>query len=197
MVFLKALFIVVEVLSCLLLIGLVLLQKSKSEGLGLAFGAGAGESLFGARAGNVLSKATVVLGIVFMANTLLLGILFAQKEKTLMDSAPAPVAQPTAMQTQPVDALDLVIPSQQSAGSTGAAGAFVDPDVAEAEAGAAEAVAEGAVAKAEVAVAKAADGSPKADARADESVEVAEEAIADAMKADKRAEAAAEQQDEM
>ena len=138
MIFLKALFIVVEVLSCLLLIGLVLLQKSKSEGLGLAFGAGAGESLFGARAGNVLSKATVVLGIIFMANTLLLGILFSQQEKTLMDSASVPVAQPAAMQTQPVDAIDLVVPSQP-AGSTGAAGAFVDPDVAEAEAGAAAA----------------------------------------------------------
>ena len=46
MIFLKALFIVVEVLCCLMLIGLVLLQKSKSEGLGLAFGAGAGESQY-------------------------------------------------------------------------------------------------------------------------------------------------------
>ncbi len=110
MIFLKTLCIVVEVLCCLLLIGLVLLQKSKSEGLGLAFGAGAGESLFGARAGNVLSKATVVLGIIFMANTLLLGVLFAQKDKTLMEQAPAPVAQPAAMQTQPVDAMDLVMP---------------------------------------------------------------------------------------
>ena len=113
MIFLKALFIVVEVLCCLLLIGLVLLQKSKSEGLGLAFGAGAGEALFGARAGNVLSNATVVLGIVFMANTLLLGILFAQQEKTIMDGAPAPMAQPAAMQSQPVDALDLVIPTTE------------------------------------------------------------------------------------
>jgi len=113
MIFLKALFIVVEVLCCLLLIGLVLLQKSKSEGLGLAFGAGAGESLFGARAGNVLSKATVVLGIIFMANTLLLGVLFAQKDKTLMEQAPAPAAQPATMQTQPIDAMDLVVPAEE------------------------------------------------------------------------------------
>ena len=113
MVFLKALFIVVEVLCCLMLIGLILLQKSKSEGLGLAFGAGAGESLFGARAGNVLSKATVILGIVFLANSLLLGVLFAQKDKTLMEQAPAPAAQPAAMQPQPVDAVDLVVPEQE------------------------------------------------------------------------------------
>ena len=108
MVFLKALFIVVEVLCCLLLIGLILLQKSKSEGLGMAFGAGAGESLFGARAGNVLSRATVMLGIVFLANTLLLGVLFAQKDKTLMEQAPVQAAQPAAMAPQPVDALDFV-----------------------------------------------------------------------------------------
>lgn len=104
MIFLKTLFIIVEVLCCLLLIGLILLQKSKSEGLGLAFGAGAGESLFGARAGNVLSRATVILGIVFLANSLVLGMLFAQKDKTLMEQAPASSSQPAAMQTQPMDA---------------------------------------------------------------------------------------------
>ena len=115
MIFLKTLFIVIEVLSCLLLIGLILLQKSKSEGLGLAFGAGAGESLFGARAGNVLSKATVVLGIVFLANTILLGMLFAQKDKVLMDSAPSSVAQPATVQNQPIDVADLVAPIAQPA----------------------------------------------------------------------------------
>ena len=109
MLFLKVLLIVVEVLCCLLITGLVLLQKSKSEGLGMAFGAGAGESLFGARAGNVLSKATVIIGIVFMANTMGMGILFAQKDKLVMDPAndAAPVVQPVAMQEQPVDLIDL------------------------------------------------------------------------------------------
>ena len=111
MIFLKALLVVVEVICCLLLIGLVLLQKSKSEGLGMAFGAGAGESLFGARAGNVLSKATVVLAIIFMANTLVLGVLFAQKDKTLMDEVAAPAAVPVAMQGQPIDPVDLVDPT--------------------------------------------------------------------------------------
>jgi preprotein translocase subunit SecG len=111
MIFLKALFIVVEVLCCLLIIGIVLLQKSKSEGLGLAFGAGAGESLFGARAGNVLSKATVVLGVVFLTTTLLLGVLFAQQDKTLMDDVQeAPANQPVAMQAEPVAPVDLVMP---------------------------------------------------------------------------------------
>ena len=110
MIFLKALFIVVEVLCCLLLIGLVLLQKSKSEGLGLAFGAGAGESLFGARAGNVLSKATVVLGVVFMASTLILGVLFAQRDQPMFDPTVAPSDQPAAVQALPIEGLDLGAP---------------------------------------------------------------------------------------
>ena len=115
MIFIKTLLIVVEVLCCLLLTGIILLQKSKSEGLGMAFGAGAGESLFGARAGNVLSKATVVLGIVFMANSLVLGVLFSQKDKTLMDSAAVPVAQPAAVQPQSLDTLDIVQPIAEPA----------------------------------------------------------------------------------
>lgn len=113
MILLKALFIVVLVLCCLLLIGLVLLQKSKSEGLGLAFGAGAGESLFGARAGNVLSRATVVIGVVFMASALVLGMLFAQPDKTLMDSVQSELMQPAAVQPAPIDGLDLGMPETQ------------------------------------------------------------------------------------
>ncbi len=110
MIFLKALLIVVEVICCLLLICLVLLQRSKNEGLGLAFGAGAGEALFGARAGNVLSKATVILGIVFMASTLVLGMMFAQKDKALIDTVDVgPTAVPAA-QTQPLQGMDLAMP---------------------------------------------------------------------------------------
>lgn len=111
MIFIKALFIVVEVLCCLLLIGLVLLQKSKNEGLGLAFGAGTGESLFGARAGNVLSRATVVLGVVFIATTLALGVLFAQQDRTLMDGVDAVPAETTSVQALPIEGLDLGAPA--------------------------------------------------------------------------------------
>mgnify|MGYP001815631394 FL=1 len=110
MLVLKALLLVVLVLCSLLLIGLVLLQKSKSEGLGLAFGAGAGESLFGARAGNVLSKATVVIGCVFMVCALALGTLFAQGEATLMDGVQSDPVQPVAVQPAPIDGLDLGAP---------------------------------------------------------------------------------------
>lgn len=107
MIFLKALFIVVEVICCLMLAGLVLLQRSKSEGLGLAFGASTGESLFGARAGNVLSKATVILGITFICSTLILGKLFVMKDKPLMEAYSDEPAQTEMIQQPATDILDI------------------------------------------------------------------------------------------
>lgn len=98
---LRILLILVEVVTCLLLIGVILLQKSKSEGLGLAFGAGVGETLFGSRAGNVLTKITVTLGLIFLANTALLGMVFTHRaDRSLIDervgSVPPPMAAPAA-----------------------------------------------------------------------------------------------------
>lgn len=88
---LRFILIVVEVLCCLLLIGVILLQQSKSQGMGLAFGGGMGESLFGSRAGNVLTKITVILALVFLANTTILGIMYTSgEERSLVESAPAP-----------------------------------------------------------------------------------------------------------
>lgn len=84
---LKGLLVVVEALVGLLVIGLVLLQKARDQGLGLAFGSGVGESIFGSRAGNVLTKGTVWLGSAFMINTVLLAVLFAGKERSLMEKA--------------------------------------------------------------------------------------------------------------
>ena len=70
--------LIVEVLAAFLLIVVILAQKSKDQGLGMAFGGGMGESLFGSRAGNVLTRMTITLAVVFMVTTILLGILFAR-----------------------------------------------------------------------------------------------------------------------
>ncbi len=63
---------VVEVCVCLLLAGIVMLQKPKEGGLGGVIGGGMAEAAFGADAGNVLIKGTVILGTVFLLNTLAL-----------------------------------------------------------------------------------------------------------------------------
>lgn len=102
---LRILLIVVEVVSSMLLIGVILLQKTKGEGLGLAFGSGMGETLFGSRAGNVLTKITVTLSIVFLANTAILGLLFTNAHETsIIDqrTAPAPLNAPVARESAPV-----------------------------------------------------------------------------------------------
>jgi preprotein translocase subunit SecG len=101
---LRILLIVVEVATSLLLIGVILLQKTKSEGLGLAFGSGMGETLFGSRAGNVLTKITVTLAMVFLANTTILGVLFTNAHETsIMDQrlSTAPMAAPAGQPLAP------------------------------------------------------------------------------------------------
>ena len=66
---------VVEVVICLLLALVVMLQKPKEGGLGGAIGGGMLEASLGADAGNVLIKTTAVLGAVFLLNTLVLARL--------------------------------------------------------------------------------------------------------------------------
>lgn len=95
MIYVKAILILVEIISSILLIVIVLLQRSKNEGLGLAFGSQMGESLFGARAGNVLVKATIWLGIIFLVNTTVLAKIYSKGTSQSLisgSSAPAPMA---------------------------------------------------------------------------------------------------------
>ena len=96
MIYVKGLLILIEIFSSILLIVIILLQRSKSEGLGLAFGSKMGESLFGARAGNVLVKATVWIGIIFLVNTTVLAKIYSKGTSQSLiseSSAPAPMAR--------------------------------------------------------------------------------------------------------
>ena len=77
MTIVQYLLIVTTVISSIVLLILILLQKTKADGLGLAFGSGVGEALFGSRAGNILSKLTIIFACVFLASTLLLAIVLA------------------------------------------------------------------------------------------------------------------------
>lgn len=111
MAVMSTLLIILEAACCLALIGLVLLQKSKSGGLGLAFGGGGNDSLFGARAGNVLTKATIAIGTLFLVNTLVLGMMFSgSASESLMDGASAPAAP--VQQQAPVIPEIPVVPAQ-------------------------------------------------------------------------------------
>ena len=73
--FLSFILVFVEIICCLLLLCAIMVQKSKSTGGGLAIGTSIGEAYWGANVGNVLTKITVILGIVFLANTTLLSFV--------------------------------------------------------------------------------------------------------------------------
>lgn len=62
---------VVIFIVALLLIALILIQPSKSGGMGAAFG-GIGESVFGGKAGSHLTKTTVIMTAIFFALALAL-----------------------------------------------------------------------------------------------------------------------------
>ena len=66
----------VQVLSALVMIGLILIQHGKGADMGAAFGGGSSGSLFGASgSANFLSRATAILATVFFASTLALAFL--------------------------------------------------------------------------------------------------------------------------
>lgn len=70
---------VVHVLVALCLIGLVLMQKSKDQGVGAAFGAGVTETMFGASTTTALVKLTVYFACGLLATTLLLAVLHSHR----------------------------------------------------------------------------------------------------------------------
>jgi preprotein translocase subunit SecG len=65
--------ITVYVLVCFLLLGVVLLQQGKGGDIAAAFGGSSSQTAFGARAGaTVLTRATAILGSLFMVGAFLL-----------------------------------------------------------------------------------------------------------------------------
>ena len=109
----RILLLVVEAACGLLLIGVILLQKSKSEGLGMAFGSGMGEALFGSRTGNVLTKITITLGITFLVTTTLLAMIStSSRERSLIDERVAD--QPSAPAQEQSGSMPLSVPPTET-----------------------------------------------------------------------------------
>lgn len=100
--------VVVQVLSALIIIGLVLLQHGKGADMGAAFGSGASGSLFGATgSSNFMSKSTGVAAAIFFASTLALAYFGTGHNRTLgggvmeraVPVAPVPVTGGAAVPT--------------------------------------------------------------------------------------------------
>jgi len=99
--FLAILLTIIEVAVCLLLISLVLIQRSKGEGISSAIGGGMGEAIFGANVGNVVTRTTVVLGIVFLLNTICLTLLLTKTRGNSTGSVMDDMAKPPVNREAP------------------------------------------------------------------------------------------------
>jgi preprotein translocase subunit SecG len=104
------LIIVIHVIACIVLIGLVLIQRGRGSGLVESFQGV--ESMFGTKTNTFLTRTTTILSIVFFISCLSLAIISVRQSKSLMsdvkptESAPAPEspqpqAQPEANATAP------------------------------------------------------------------------------------------------
>lgn len=95
--------LVVQVFLALGIIGLVLIQRSESDGFGMGSGSGFGV-LSGRAKANLLTRATATLAALFMINSLLLTILTTRSSGTsLIDTLPDTV--PALETSAPVDTL--------------------------------------------------------------------------------------------
>ncbi|MFZ6799809.1 preprotein translocase subunit SecG [Undibacterium sp. Di24W] len=117
---LSTLVMIVQVLSALVIIGLVLLQHGKGADMGASFGSGASGSLFGATgSSNFLSKSTGVAVAVFFIATLILTSFGANKAPSVgvMDNLPAAKTAPAnAAPTTPA-----VVPANAAASASAGA----------------------------------------------------------------------------
>ena len=121
----------VHVLVCLLIVGVVLMQRPKNEGLGAAFGAGTTDALFGAQTSNVLASITRWLTGIFFGLTLLLSALYARqgREKTGVEQRLQESAQPIAPSVPTIPNEPLKAPSTELTPSLPPGGSIPAPAV--------------------------------------------------------------------
>ena len=93
--------IVIQIILSVIIAGLVLMQKSSSIGLGAY--SGSNDSLFGAKGPvNFLQKATFVIGLLFIINTLTLVYIYnEQKTDSVLNNVKVKQVTPKAP-TSPV-----------------------------------------------------------------------------------------------
>ncbi len=129
----------VQMLSAVVMIGLILIQHGKGADMGAAFGSGGSGSLFGASgSANFLSRSTAVLAGVFFACTLALAFFGTARPSStggssVLERAGAPVTAPANGSANapavaasgaaqiPGNAAPAVVPASPAAAASGAA----------------------------------------------------------------------------
>lgn len=95
-----------HVLVCVILIVVVLLQAGKGSTMGLSFGGGASQTVFGSTGGkNFFTRLTTGLAIVFMVTSILLSVISSRSARSyrgIMQQLPSSSEEPAApAQPQP------------------------------------------------------------------------------------------------
>jgi preprotein translocase subunit SecG len=86
MTFLYFFTIALFLILCLMLCAVILMQESKSSGLGSSFGGEASESLFGTSTADVLKKFTAWLAVIFFVACILLSLWTSAMGRTQTNS---------------------------------------------------------------------------------------------------------------
>ncbi|HDL64163.1 MAG TPA: preprotein translocase subunit SecG [Proteobacteria bacterium] len=116
--------IILYVVVCVALVVIVLLQSGKGGGLTGIFGSGGGgQTIFGARAGDVMTKTTTILAVCFMVFSLVLAILSTQRNSSLTEEIEAagmemPISPDTATAEEEATAESAATSSPISADET-------------------------------------------------------------------------------
>jgi preprotein translocase subunit SecG len=115
--------LVVHLLVAMSIIGLIMLQQGKGADMGASFGAGASQTLLGSDgSGNVLTRATAWLVVLFFASSFGLAIIANGKSSTVNDldlDIPAIVLQGAPMDETPAVESELpVIETEVPAATT-------------------------------------------------------------------------------
>lgn len=118
--------LIIFLVVAIALVGVILIQQGKGAGMGASFGAGASGTVFGAPgSGNVLTKMTTVLAIIFFGIALTLGYLAndtgTEASKDIFDQA-------EQQQTESVDAVKTDIPATTAPNSQSDIPAVVKPE---------------------------------------------------------------------
>jgi preprotein translocase subunit SecG len=125
----ELIFLIIQLIIAAALIGIVLMQRSGSDGFGLGSGSGS-NFLSGRQTSNLMTRATAILAAAFMINSLWLGILASSHSSvTLVDEIEAtskPIDEKTGA---PVDAADkeAAPPAVPAAGEAPAVPAAQEP----------------------------------------------------------------------
>ena len=85
--------IIVHIICSIALILIVLLQAGKGAGISNVFG-GAGQTVFGARTGDVLARATEICAGLFMVTSLGLAMVSSDRSSSVMRRHSMPMSQP-------------------------------------------------------------------------------------------------------